>query len=350
MRLWMSKQLTARSPGKLILSGEHAVVYGKPALAMAVNRYAQSIISTHFSPAIFFNLLNLRYAKALTLSTLTSLRTRLREDYNAFLHGRCGIRDVLKKPFELLQYTVGNVIEKLNFTLPHGVEIKTSSTIPIGCGMGSSAATVMSTLHALIHFFKLTVEPLHYLHLGTEAENLQHGRSSGLDLQLAMQGGCLKLHEGRTISRTFLDFPVYIIQTGTPLSTTGECVTQVASVLQQGLLLEDFEAVTHAMDEALQQGDMKQVQSCIRQNHILLTTLGVVPFKVQTLIQKLENRGAAAKVCGAGSVIGDKAGIVWVVFEECENPLMNNSIRSLLREYGYTLHKVAMDVGGSIIV
>src|SRR5260221_4743917 len=82
-RPWrMSKRLTARSPGKLILSGEHAVLYGKPALAMAVNRYAQSRISTHFSPAIFFNLLNLRYAKSLTLNTLSTLKTRLQENYN----------------------------------------------------------------------------------------------------------------------------------------------------------------------------------------------------------------------------------------------------------------------------
>lgn len=346
----MSKQLTARSPGKLILSGEHAVLYGKPALAIAVNRYAKSVISTHFSPAIFFNLLNLRYAKSLTLSTLTSLKIRVQEDYNAFLHGQCSIRDVLKKPFELLQYTVSNVIEKLNVTLPHGVEIKTSSTIPIGCGMGSSAATVMSTLHALTHFFKLEIDPLRYLSLGREAENLQHGLSSGLDLQLVMQGGGLNFCEGRAIPRIFCNFPIYIVQTGIPMTTTGECVMHVAPMLQKVSLLEDFEAVTQAMDCALQQGDMQQVQRCIRQNHALLTTLGVVPLKVQGFVQKLEAMGASAKVCGAGAVSGNNGGIVWVVFEALESPLVNHHVLKLLKEYGYTLHKVAMDVGGSHIV
>jgi mevalonate kinase len=346
----MSKQLTARSPGKLILSGEHAVVYGKPALAMAVNRYAQSRISSHFTPAIFFNLLNLRYAKSLTLSTLTALKTRLQENYNDFLQGQCGIRDVLKKPFELLQYTVSNVIEKLNMTLPHGVEIKTSSTIPMGCGMGSSAATVMSTLHALTHFFKLELEPLHYLHLGKEAENLQHGRSSGLDLQLAMQGGCLKFQEGKMEARNFPNFPLYIVQTGTPLSSTGECVAHVAAHLQQGTLLEDFEAITHEMDKTLTTGHIKGIQDCIRANHALLSTLAVVPAKVQTFIQALESLGAAAKICGAGAVKGDKGGVIWVVFQEAQNPHFNPALSHLLKEYDYTLHTLEMDRGGSHLV
>lgn len=345
----MNKQMTARSPGKLILSGEHAVLYGKPALAMAINRYAHSVISSHFSPAIFFNLLNLRYAKSLTLSALTLLKARLQEDYSAFLNGRCNIREVLKKPFELLQYTVTNVIESLNISLPHGVEIKTSSNIPIGCGMGSSAATVMSALHALTHFFKLEIDPRYYVSLGREAENLQHGRSSGLDLQLAMLGGALKFQEGHTEPRIFSNLPLYIVLTGVPLTSTGECVAKVQSYLQTGTWLNDCEAVTTAMDRALQNLDIHLLQACIRQNHQLLIKLGVVPQKVQMFIQKLEQMGAAAKICGAGAVAGDKAGIVWVVFAEGANPV-NAKVRTLLNEYQYTLHKVEMDREGSCVL
>ncbi len=346
----MNKHLTARSPGKLILSGEHAVVYGKPALAMAVNRYAESKISTHFSPAIFFNLLNLRYAKSLTLNTLTILKARLQENYNEFLQGQCSIRDVLKKPFELLQYTVSSVIEKLNMTLPHGVEIKTSSTIPMGCGMGSSAATVMSTLHALTHFFKLEFEASHYLHLAKEAENLQHGRSSGLDLQLALQGGCLKFQAGKTELRELANLKIYIIQTGMPQSSTGECVSEVASLLQTGTLVEDFASITQEMDISLQSANNNQIQDCVRANHALLCTLGVVPTKVQTFIQALEKLGAAAKICGAGSVKGDNAGVIWVIFKEDENPYLNVDVQTLLKTYGYTLEALEIDRGGSCLV
>jgi mevalonate kinase len=65
-----AQHLKAKSPAKLILSGEHAVVHGAPAIAMAVNRYAEITIAKHFSPAIFFNFLNLRYTKSLTQQAL----------------------------------------------------------------------------------------------------------------------------------------------------------------------------------------------------------------------------------------------------------------------------------------
>jgi len=351
MKHWDKPQLRARSPGKLILSGEHAVVYGKPALAMAVNCYAESIISTHLTPTIFFNLLNLRYARSVTVQTLKILKTRLLEDYHEFLQGKQSIRDVLKKPFELLQFTVGILIERLNVTLPHGVEIKASSNIPMGCGMGSSAATVMSTLHALVHFFQLQIEPRHYLSLGREAENLQHGRSSGLDLHLAMSGGAIRFENGQVEKRDIPNLPLFIVQTGRPSASTGQCVSHVKPYFEnngQGQnLANDFESVTLAMDLALQNDNIIDFQEAVRQNHRLLTHVGVVPSKVQSFIKQTEALGLASKICGAGSVTGENGGILLVAGQEADkHPLM----QKLLTQYGYTIQKVEGDLGGTQIV
>jgi len=309
----MTQPFKARSPAKLILSGEHAVVYGKPAIALAVDRYAESAILSALSSAIIFNCLNLKYAKSFTIQTLEIVKKQLQDKYHDFLTGRCGIREVLKKPFELLQYTVTHLIESLNISLSQGLEIQSSSNIPMGCGMGSSAALVMSTLHALLHFFKLEIDPARLLRLGREAENLQHGYSSGLDLHLTMSGGCLRFEEGKTFKREIPLMPLKIAHTGKPKSSTGQCVSAALPYFKNSKIADDFEAVTEAFDEALQQNNMKKIQECIRANHQLLVKIGVVPDKVQAFIAAIEKAGGAAKICGAGASSGERAGVVLVV-------------------------------------
>ncbi len=338
----MKTQLMARSPAKLVLSGEHAVVYGNPAIAMAIDCYAESTILSSLTPAILFNFLNFHYAKSFTLQTLNVLKKRLQDKYHAFLEGQCGIRDVLKRPFELLQYTVTDLLETWNISLSQGLEIRASSDIPMGCGMGSSAALVMSTLYALLHFLKLEIDPGRILYLGRQAENLQHGYSSGLDLHLVMKGGCLRFEKGQTKQRPIPNIPLSIVQTGRPKSTTGQCVSAVADQFKFTTIGNDFSSVTEAFDEALQRNDIKDLQECIRENHRLLVKIGVVPTRIQEFITAIEREGGAAKICGAGSVRGDNAGVVLIVSERDLSPAVQN--------HGYALQTVRGDVRGTHVL
>lgn len=341
-------KLKARSPAKLILSGEHAVVYGHPAIAMAVDRYAESCISNQLLPTIFFNFLNLDYAKSLTVQTLALLKQRVHEQYHAFLQGQCTIREVLKMPFELLQFAVSNLLEKLNIDLPHGLEIHTSSNIPMGCGMGSSAASVMSMLFALAHFLKLDIDPNRFLTLGKDAENLQHGRSSGLDLQLALQGGCIKFKEGKTERQSPLQMPLTIIQTGTPITTTGQCVAQAEKYFQRTSIGSDFAEVTESLEKAMVLQNFLEVKRCVRENHRLLNHINVVPKKVASFIEAVEARGYAAKICGAGAVEGEQAGILWMVGDQDSE--YSHDLQDLLISYGYQMQTVQGDNHGTRVV
>lgn len=338
----MHTRLKARSPAKLILSGEHAVVYGAPAMALAIDRYAYSTVLSVLSSSILFNCLNLHYARSLTRKTLKAISQRIQMQYRDFLEGRCGIRDVLKKPFELVQYTVMHILESLNISLLQGLEIQSDSTIPMGCGLGSSAAVVMSTLYAIAHFFGLEVDSHGFVSLGRAAENLQHGQSSGLDLQVALLGGCLHFEQGQVSVRAIPETPMMIVQTGTPLASTGECVRAVEPYFKTGSLLEDFSAITRAFDEALGLQARLPMQACIRENHRLLVNIGVVPLKVQDFIQALEKQGAAAKICGAGSIAGDQAGVVLVVADQ--------DISETVMHYGYSMQPVCADTQGTCLV
>ncbi len=343
----MTKSLTARSPGKLILSGEHAVVYGKPALALAINRYAESTVRAHLLPFVFFNFLNLRYAKAFTLNTLSVFREQLQREYQKFLEGGCSIREVLKKPFELLQFTVTHLLEtwgvSLGSGLSSGLSVQSGSNIPMGCGMGSSAAAVMSMVYALAKFFNLDIDPIRFLSLGREAENLQHGRSSGLDLQVAMMGGCIRFEQGKVTQKPLPEMPFTLVQTGVPKSTTGQCVESVAKHFEKGMLGEDFAAVTESFSYALEKNNMHGLREAIRENHRLLVNIGVVPGKVQDFVKEIESSQGAAKICGAGTVQGNAAGVVLVVSE-------NEELASIVEKYGYTLEHVQGETRGTHFV
>lgn len=336
----MRKSNKILAPGKLILSGEHSVVYGHPAIAMAINRYVATTATQQMAPHISFDLSDLSYQKKMTLSTLGSLKNRIKQKYQRFVLGDVKIRDVLQKPVELAQVAFSLFFEALNIKLTQGIKIHVSSDIPIGCGMGSSAATVLSIVHAIADHLKMDLTPDVLLRLGLEAENMQHGYSSGLDLRVSLYGGCLYMKEGQLYPRSLPTMPMYLVNTGSPLCTTGECVEAAAPFFKQSRIGEDFAAVTDAMDKALERDQLTETLHAIRENQRLLAEIKVVPVAVQTFINEVNVQGGAAKICGAGAIKGDAAGVVWVVTED------ESHLAALCEQYRYSLIPIAGEPRG----
>lgn len=332
------------APGKLILTGEHAVVYGNPAIAMAVNRYASAHITRESASDVSFDFSDLAYRSRLTLAGLQDLKNRIKRKYHRFIRGEYTIRQVLHKPFELAQVAMGLISESLNLSLPHGVNVQVKSDIPMGCGMGSSAATILAVMQAISNYLNVPISQETLFKLALEAENLQHGHSSGLDLHVAQRGGCLYLEGNHVQSRPVPTMEMYLINTGTPQSSTGECVTHVSSHFKSKQLNEDFASVAKAMDQALNTRAVAPFQDTIRANHQLLTTIGVVPGKVNQFVSELEQQGMAAKICGAGAVSGDAGGAVLAVGADA------SALMDLSKQYGYTVIPIAGETRGVHVI
>jgi mevalonate kinase len=306
------KQLTVRAPAKLILSGEHAILQGVPAIAMAINLYCQTTVSSQSLPRVLFNLANLDHKRTRTLNHLRRFKAKVQADYHRFLAGEHSIRQVLTEPFHLLEYTATAFIDKLNLKMQEGLSVHTHSDIPSGYGMGSSAAAIVSLNFALNQYSGKNLSVDELFHLNLAAENLQHGQSSGLDIYMSAHGGCIQFcHDKTTQPIEWPHFPFTLILTGKPACTTGECVSHTKAIFQQEPeRIEAFRAVSAAVAEALQAGDFTAFNVAIMANQQLLEDLGVVPVRVQGLIQRLKQAGIAAKVCGAGAISGDAAGVV----------------------------------------
>lgn len=318
----------AHAPGKIILSGEHAVVYGAPALAVAVARYTEvtfkPILSSTGLRTAFDNLSSGQFYP---LELLRNFKHGLDERFDRFLKGDLPVQKILQRPDDLVIYTMASLVHHLPMPgvrvdgrLPVPGQLNSRSDLPVGAGMGSSAAVIAATFilyEGLMEHAQTLEERFERVRF---CERLQHGKGGAIDAASVVFGGANRVQDG---ALTRLD-PLpglsgdawYWVLHGAPDSSTGECVAAVRNRFgDDRALWADFAAVTDAVQQALT--DSTDPAQALRRNHRLLCHIGVVPPAAQRFVAALEARGASAKICGAGAVRGDHGGIVLV---HCPDP------------------------------
>ena len=78
--------LSARSPAKLIISGEHSVLYGQPAIAVAIDRYTTTVIKAYSNQSVInLNLLDLEYTASHSVEDLSKITKHLTVNCLCFL-------------------------------------------------------------------------------------------------------------------------------------------------------------------------------------------------------------------------------------------------------------------------
>lgn len=267
----MVKRVKASAPGKIILSGEHAVVYGKPALLAAVNRRLSVLLEPSFENKI--------------ITSEAPFLAKFARDFTL---------KVLGKPKEKLK-------------------IEISSEIPVGCGMGSSAALAVVMTAALFKYFNQPFDKEKINEIAYEIEKKQHGNPSGGDNSISTFGGFLWYRKETEFLKLFkplnFDFeklPRFVlINTGRPVETTGEMVSRVGELYEQKPrqteeIFLKIEKTTRQLVVALHQKNKDVLLKAIKENERLLEVLGVVSDFTKKVIQEIKDSGGAAKVCGAG--------------------------------------------------
>lgn len=306
MRNHSIKQSRARAPGKLILSGEHAVVYQQPAIAIAVNKH----VTTNIKPDEDLSIHFLEYVFTLPLSALAQKVQAIKNRYEKYQQGKLDIKQIFEHPSELVLLILDD------YKLNQGLSISLHSELPIGCGMGTSAALILSCLTALNDYFDIHASPNEVYQQALVLENFQHGKSSGLDISISQLGGALFIEQAKhyPLNLNLQDF--CMIHTGKPSSTTGECVEHVKKYKQDQRLWKSFSDITHQLKLALEKNNVQLLNEAIKENHKLLMHIGVVPQRVAEFIQQLELLGYSAKISGAGSIRGESGGMVIVAAKD----------------------------------
>jgi mevalonate kinase len=328
------RQVTrASAPGKLILIGEHAVVYGRPALVAALDLRALVEIEHSDEPGVGIELPGVGVSTRVSWDGLVDYASGRAAAWSAFAAnpaaaGFAAVRG--EDPAHLVKVALG---ETAAFALDRdgdprdlaglpAVTLTLDSDVPIGAGFGSSAAAAVAVVGGLLAHLGLRPERRHVDRLALEVERRQHGLPSGVDHATALGGGVLWARSregGMDVAAARLEpgplSRLRVYDSGPPAETTGEVVAAVRDWMERNpgtgaSTLDAMERCTRALREQLSRPheDAAAVLAAMREGQRCLERIGAVPPSVRQVVARVEEAGGAAKISGAGALSGNGAG------------------------------------------
>ncbi|GAB6034562.1 mevalonate kinase family protein [Galenea microaerophila] len=338
--------LHCTAPAKLLITGEHAVLNGIPALSLAINLHSHTQLQhqPQTPDSLLIELKDFQQLYEFPFPLWEKLAIEAEARYQNFLNHHLPIQAVLKTPVDLVLLLFYHFHQ--HHPLKKGCwKLSLNSEIWQGRGLGSSASIIVSLLSALNEAHGKPLSLVNLKQLAQTIESRQHGHASGVDTTTVILGGLIQYQwvDGVAQIETLPQRPLqgYLIDTGKPKSTTGECVEHVRQHFPQtDPIWQQFRAVSEKMIQAWLASSSKQLKNQIRENQALLERIGVVPSRVAHFIETLhQDEHTAAKVCGAGSLKGEHAGVVLCLAPEPP--------KALCEHYGYRWQKIKIAPQGA---
>jgi mevalonate kinase len=276
------------APAKVILFGEHFVVYKNPAIVAAINKRIQVHAQANDTSRI-----NIKSGdnSVSVPATNNNVLVKVRDNSLSFL-------------YPILTCVKHVLSEKDNPKL--GINLDIDSQVPYGEGLGSSAASCVATVAALYSLFSDRDRKQIYETAKIIERNI-HMNSSGVDCYVSTYGGIVNYEpdKGFRNIRSKKNFTLLIGTSGIKHST-GEVVSQVKRFKEKNsTLFKDLSSKAHlickrAMNSMLE-GNEVELGNLLTENHKLLYALGVSHPMIEKLIERCLNNGAiGAKLTGAG--------------------------------------------------
>ena len=274
----------ASAPGKIILFGEHFVVKGKPAIAVAL------------SPRIHVLIREWDSDKLVVLSRDTGYRIVFDPDS----------LEVIESNGELLQ--LKKILEELkNKKTIKPAYIEITSEIPVAAGLGSSASLAVAFTAAYSKYIGLELSREEVSRIAFEAEKIVHGKPSGIDNTIATFGGAILYEKGSFTRLRVGEIKDYFIiaDTGVPRSTR-KAVLQVLNLYEKypDILKHVYNAaekIVREAEKALERADTIKIGELMNINHGLLSAIGVSGLELEQLVHMARRSGAlGSKITGAG--------------------------------------------------
>ena len=270
----------ASAPGKVILFGEHFVVYGKKAILASIDKRV-----TVTSEKNEENTISIKS----NLGQLTKPNTVLIEEINSPL-----------KPFF---YIAKSMLDQFKFK--GGINIVINSEIPSGIGLGSSSACCVAGAASISNLFtKLSREEI--IDLAVKAEQTIFKDTSGADCTVCTHGGIIEYEKNTGFKKinSKNNFILIIINSG-QIHSTNLTVSKVKNFKEKNeekflTLCEKEELLIENIKQSLEKNDLTVIGKSMMENQKYLEEIGVSNDKLREMLVSVENSSYGAKITGAG--------------------------------------------------
>lgn len=268
--------IQASACGKIILFGEHAVVYGRPALAVPLSQLRARVTVTP------------RADKGIVIRAL---------DLNRVI--RVGTdSDALGTIAQLTLAHLGATAD---------LELAVSSAIPPAGGLGSGAAVSTAIVRALGAFFERQLSAAEVSSLVYETEKVYHGTPSGIDNTVIAYEQPVRYVRGQEMAQFQIaePFTLLIAHTGVP-SPTRITVGDVRRGWEQEpakyeTIFDAVAAIVERAQAALARGENEQLGALMSENQHALEAMGVSSLEIERLVETGLRAGArGGKLSGGG--------------------------------------------------
>lgn len=262
--------------GKVILAGEHIVVYDKPAIAIPFPLRIRAIVTGNGG--------GISLTSGIYTGGLEGMPAKLR-----------GLAQAIQRALELC----GKPEE--------GIHIEIKSEVPVGRGLGSSAAAAAAIVRGIYHFFQKPLPEEELFSLVETAERYAHGKPSGIDMRAVASDEPIFYRRSQGVIAIPVPRPINLVVADTGISAdTKTAVSHVTTLMQQkpgviARVIDEIEDIVLQAREAMLKGDSVLLGSLMLRNHEALLKLEVSHLMLDRLVETAMIAGAlGAKLTGGG--------------------------------------------------
>ncbi|MBT5200686.1 MAG: mevalonate kinase [Thaumarchaeota archaeon] len=305
----------ASAPGKVILFGEHFVVYGVKAILCSINKRVTVTAE------------KIKEDKILVKSNIGNLELEANKNISE-----------INSPLKPFYYLANKIIQNKNT----GIIITVESEIPLGVGLGSSSACCVAGAAAISRLFSNTTKD-EILELAIEAEKTIFQNTSGADCTVCTFGGIMEYDKENGFSKINSEPDFHLVIANSNIEHSTEVIVKDVKSFKENnedefskLCKEETKLIEDVL-ELLKENKIKELGEKVNQNQKYLETIGISNQKIREMIQIGIKSSYGVKITGAGG-----GGCVFALTDDTN---LNKTINQF-REKDYECFSVKIDLQG----